>query len=80
MDPEEYLEIVDYKGEVIGRAPRSEVHGKPSLMHRVVHILVLNKKGEILLQKRSRRQVGYVCGRACRCGRRPYICIEKRNA
>ncbi len=56
MDPEEYLEIVDYKGEVIGCAPRSEIHGKPSLMHRVVHVLVLNKKGEILLQKRSRNK------------------------
>jgi isopentenyldiphosphate isomerase len=56
MDTEEYLEIVDYKGEVIGSAPRSEIHGKPSLMHRVVHILVLNKEGEILLQKRSRNK------------------------
>jgi isopentenyldiphosphate isomerase len=56
MDPEEYLEIVNYNGEVIGTALRSEVHGRPSLMHRVVHILVLNKKGEILLQRRSRNK------------------------
>lgn len=25
MNPEEHLEIVDYKGEVIGSAPRSEL-------------------------------------------------------
>ena len=56
MDTEEQLEIVDYKGEVIGSAPRSEIHGNPSLIHRVVHVLVLNKKGEILLQKRSRNK------------------------
>ena len=38
---------------MIGCAPRSEVHGNPSLMHRVVHVLVLNKRREILLQRRS---------------------------
>jgi isopentenyldiphosphate isomerase len=53
MIPEEYLEIVDVNGEVIGSAPRSKVHGDPSLVHRVVHVLLLNKDGEILLQKRS---------------------------
>lgn len=56
MTPVEYLEIVDYNGKVIGSAPRSEVHGDPSLIHRVVHVLVLNKKGKILLQKRSRNK------------------------
>jgi isopentenyldiphosphate isomerase len=53
MDAEELLEIVNYKGEVIGSAPRSELHGNPSLIHRVVHVLVFNKKGDLLLQKRS---------------------------
>lgn len=53
MEPEEYLDIVDFSGKVIGSAPRSKVHGNPSLIHRVVHVLVFNKKGEILLQKRS---------------------------
>lgn len=50
---EEYLEIINENGEVIGLAPRSEIHGNPSLMHRVVHVLVFNEKGDILLQKRS---------------------------
>lgn len=53
---EEYLEIVDEKGEVIAIAPRADIHGNPSLMHRVVHVLVFNKKGELLLQKRSFRK------------------------
>ncbi len=52
-DSEEHLEIVNEKGEVIGRARRSEIHGNPSLMHRVVHVLVFNREGELLLQKRS---------------------------
>jgi len=53
MDPEEYLEIVNDKHEVIGIQLRSEVHGNPDLMHRVVHVLVMNRDGQILLQKRS---------------------------
>lgn len=50
---EEMLEIVDASGAVKGVACRSEVHGNPSLLHRVVHVLVFNNKGELLLQKRS---------------------------
>lgn len=53
MDADEYLEIVDDKGEVIGLALRSEVHGNPDLRHRVVHVLVFNSEGALLLQKRS---------------------------
>jgi isopentenyldiphosphate isomerase len=50
---EELLEVVNYKGEVIDILPRSSIHGNPSLLHRVVHVLVFNKKGDLLLQKRS---------------------------
>ncbi len=50
---EELLEIVNKQGEVIGLALRPDIHGNPSLIHRVVHVLVFNKKGEIVLQKRS---------------------------
>lgn len=50
---EEMLEIFDRDGNIIGLAKRSELHGDPSLIHRVVHLLVFNKKGDLLLQKRS---------------------------
>src|SRR5512135_2798978 len=50
----EYFEIVNEQGEVIGKAKRSECHGNPSLVHRAVHVLVFNKKGELLLQLRSK--------------------------
>lgn len=52
-EPEELLEVVNESGEVVGLAPRSSVHGNPSLIHRVVHVLVLAPTGELLLQKRS---------------------------
>ncbi len=52
-DSEEQLEVVNEKGEAVRLAPRSELHGNPSLMHRVVHVLVFNEEGLLLLQKRS---------------------------
>jgi 16S rRNA (adenine1518-N6/adenine1519-N6)-dimethyltransferase len=49
---EERFPIVDEQDRVLREAPRSEVHGD-NLRHRAVHILIFNKKGEILLQKRA---------------------------
>jgi isopentenyl-diphosphate delta-isomerase type 1 len=50
---DEILEVVDKDGKVLGLAKRSEIHGNPSLLHRVVHILVFDGKGRLLLQRRS---------------------------
>lgn len=50
---DEILEVVDEKGDVLKLAKRSEIHSDPSLIHRVVHVLVFDKKGRLLLQKRS---------------------------
>ncbi len=48
----EQFDVVDENDKVIGTKPRSIVHDK-NLLHRAVHILVFNKTGELLLQKRS---------------------------
>ncbi len=50
---DELLEVVDESGRVIGLAPRSLVHADRNLLHRVVHVLVVNRAGDLLLQKRS---------------------------
>jgi len=50
---DELLEIVDKDGKSLGVAPRSSIHGNPSLLHKVIHVLVFNSAGELLLQKRS---------------------------
>jgi len=50
---EEIFEVLDTEGQVIGLATRSAVHSDPSLIHRVVHVMVINEQGELLLQKRS---------------------------
>lgn len=49
---EEIFDVVNERDEVIGRAPRKEVHAH-GLLHRAVHVLVFNARGELFLQKRS---------------------------
>ena len=54
MEPmtEEFFDVVNERDEVIGRAPRREVHAR-DLLHRAIHVLVVNARGEVFLQKRS---------------------------
>jgi isopentenyl-diphosphate delta-isomerase type 1 len=49
---EEIFDVVNERDEVVGQAPRSEVHRR-KLNHRAVHVLVFNARGELFLQKRS---------------------------
>ena len=49
---EEIFDVVNERDEVVGQAPRSEVHAK-KLLHRAVHVLVFNALGQLFLQKRS---------------------------
>ncbi|OLZ72909.1 hypothetical protein AV521_08100 [Streptomyces sp. IMTB 2501] len=48
----EFLDVVDADDRVIGRATREAVH-RDHLMHRGVHVLVVNTLDEILVQIRS---------------------------
>lgn len=49
----EYIDILDEKGELTGKkATRNDVH-KYGYWHKAILILLINSKGEILLQKRS---------------------------
>jgi isopentenyldiphosphate isomerase len=54
--PEEVVPLVNERGDIVGSAPRSEVHKNPNLMHPVVHCLVTDPSGRLLLQLRSRRK------------------------
>jgi len=49
----EIFEVVDGKGNIIGKATRKECHQNKKLIHQAVNLFVFNKKGRILLQKRS---------------------------
>ncbi len=48
----EIFDVVDENNEVIGQRTRGEVHAE-KLLHRAVHIFVVNKRGQIYLQQRS---------------------------
>lgn len=53
-DPsEELVDIVNEKNEVIGKAKRGEAHLK-GYIHRALSVLIVNSKGQILLQQRSK--------------------------
>lgn len=52
QDDEEVVDIVDENNLVIGKSSRKEAHVKGHI-HRALSVLVLNSKGQILLQKRS---------------------------
>ena len=49
---EEIFDVVDEQDRVVRQAPRSEVHAR-GLLHRAVHVFVLNSAGELLVQMRS---------------------------
>lgn len=48
----EIFDVVDFDDQVTGTATRAEVHAQ-RLTHRAVHAFVFNKRGDLLLQKRS---------------------------
>lgn len=50
---DEWFPVVDEAGQTIGKALRSQCHGDPALLHPVVHCLVVNNSGQLLLQLRS---------------------------
>lgn len=52
---EELVDIVDEENNVIGKSSRAEAHKKGHI-HRALSVLVLNSKGQILLQKRSKNK------------------------
>ena len=52
---EEIFDVVDSNDQVIEQRPRSEVH-RLGLLHRAIHLLVFNSKGELFLQKRSMKK------------------------
>ena len=48
----ELLPIVDEQGKVVGKATRGECHAGIFILHPVVHLHIINNKGELFLQKR----------------------------
>jgi len=83
-DPQnELFDIVNEKDEVVGEATRGEVHKNPNLIHRVVHIWIINNRGEILIQQRSMTKDSapgmwdISCGGHIQKGKDPEITAER---
>jgi len=54
---DEFFDVFDADGNYVGVFPRRECHGNPALIHRSVHVVILDSSGQkILLQKRSARK------------------------
>lgn len=49
---DEIFDVCNERDEVIGQNTRAEVHRR-GLIHRAVHVLVFNARGDVFLQKRS---------------------------
>jgi isopentenyldiphosphate isomerase/intracellular septation protein A len=50
---EEWLPLIDEKGNITGKAPRTIVHRNKDMLHPVVHLVLSNSKRQIYLQKRA---------------------------
>jgi len=48
----EIFDVVNERNEVIGQKTRGEVHAQ-GLLHRAVHVFLINKRGDVFLQMRS---------------------------
>lgn len=50
----EYLDVVNEKDEVVGKASRPDIYHN-QLRHRIVHVFVFNDEGKLALQLRSKK-------------------------
>lgn len=56
LKDKEKVDIVDVKGQVIDKATRSQAY-REGLLHPAVNIVVLNKNGQIFIQRRSPKKI-----------------------
>ena len=52
----EMVPVVEENGLVVGQASRADVHGGMKLLHPVVHLHIINRRGELFIQKRSMKK------------------------
>src|SRR3989344_1498741 len=55
----EYLDILDENGELTGQTVAYDVAHQKGILHKAVHVWLLNSKGELLIQKRSANKEAY---------------------
>ncbi len=58
QDPDELLDVVDAEDRVVGRGRRADVHAQ-GLWHRAIHVIVVNRQQQVLMQQRSALKDAY---------------------
>ena len=56
---EEYFDVLNEKGEYIGKTETREKCHKEGLWHKAVVVFIINSKSQVLLQKRSANKSDY---------------------
>ncbi|MDO8495126.1 MAG: NUDIX domain-containing protein [bacterium] len=67
----EIVDIINKQDEVVGQKTRKESHAQ-HLLHRSVHVMILNSEREILLQLRKRDKRNYPLFWSCSVGGHVY--------
>lgn len=50
---DELIDVIDSNGKTVGICQKEEIYTK-KLLHRIVHVLIFDDKGRLLLQKRAK--------------------------
>jgi isopentenyldiphosphate isomerase len=58
QDPDEILDIINERDEIVGSASRRDIHAGGHF-HRAVHIFMFNSSGQIYVQRRSSQKDRY---------------------
>ena len=58
VEQREQLEVVNAANEVVGLAPREDIHRR-GLMHRSVHVFLFDHQGRLFIQKRGKDKDRY---------------------
>ncbi|OGH13958.1 MAG: isopentenyl-diphosphate delta-isomerase [Candidatus Levybacteria bacterium RIFCSPLOWO2_02_FULL_37_10] len=56
MKNNDYVVLVDSQNKVLGTAPKLKAHNSNTPLHRGFSLFLFNKKGELLLQQRSKKK------------------------
>ncbi len=54
--PDEIVDVVNEKDEVIGQSSKGVVNSNPNVIHREIAVLIYNVEGKILIQQRSKNK------------------------
>ncbi|MEK7164065.1 MAG: NUDIX domain-containing protein [Patescibacteria group bacterium] len=57
--PDEIVDVVNEKDEVVGQSTKGVVNSDPSFVHREIGVLIYNSQGKILIQQRSAKKTMY---------------------